>query len=338
MLTHRNLAANAAQGRAWVPGLVRGRGGRLRRAADVPRLRTDAVPDLRDEHGRATGALPEVRRRPAAGRCQETPPRRSSLPCHRSTSSSHRRLGRRAWTCHRLRFAISGAMPLPTVTLELWESVTGGLLIEGYGLTESSPVAVGNPIGLARRPGAVGVPFPSTEIRVVDPDAPARRTGRPASAASCSSAVRRCSPATGANPRRPRRPSSTAAGCARATSSRSTATGSSRSSTASRRSSSPGGFNVMPSEVEAALRHYPGVTEAAVVGLPRADGSEEVVAAVMVEDRERARSPRPRASTAASTSRPTRCRGASRWSRSCRARDHRQGAAAPQVRDDLLAR
>ena len=43
------------------------------------------------------------------------------------------------------RFAISGAMALPRETLELWEDVTGGLLVEGYGLTETSPVAIGNP-------------------------------------------------------------------------------------------------------------------------------------------------------------------------------------------------
>ena len=39
-------------------------------------------------------------------------------------------------------------------------------------MTETSPVALGNPIGPTRRPGTVGVPFPSTEIRVVDPDDP----------------------------------------------------------------------------------------------------------------------------------------------------------------------
>ena len=71
-----------------------------------------------------------------------------------------------------VRFAISGAMSLPASTLELWERVTGGLLIEGYGLTETSPVAVGNPLGRDRRPGAIGVPFPNTEIRVVDPEHP----------------------------------------------------------------------------------------------------------------------------------------------------------------------
>ena len=36
-------------------------------------------------------------------------------------------------------------------------------------MTESSPVALGNPMGPTRRPGTVGVPFPSTEIRIIDP-------------------------------------------------------------------------------------------------------------------------------------------------------------------------
>ena len=69
-----------------------------------------------------------------------------------------------------IRFSISGAMSLPVETVRVWEEATGGWLIEGYGVTESSPVSVGNSIGPTRRPGAVGVPFPSTEIRVIDPD------------------------------------------------------------------------------------------------------------------------------------------------------------------------
>ncbi len=59
-------------------------------------------------------------------------------------------------------------MALPRQTADLWESVTGGMLMEGYGMTETSPVALGNPAAPSRRIGAVGVPFPSTEVRIVD--------------------------------------------------------------------------------------------------------------------------------------------------------------------------
>jgi long-chain acyl-CoA synthetase len=181
------------------------------------------------------------------------------------------------------RFSISGAMPLPTETLELWEKVTGGLLIEGYGLTETSPVAVGNPIGLARRPGAVGVPFPSTEIRVVDPDNPDkdRQVGERGELL-----IRGPQVFTGYW----RKPDETAQSLLEG--------GWVRTGDIVEVDSDgfisivdrikeiiiTGGFNVMPSEVESVLRGYPGVTDAAVVGLPKEDGSEEVVAVVMVED------------------------------------------------------
>jgi long-chain acyl-CoA synthetase len=69
-----------------------------------------------------------------------------------------------------IRFALSGAMPLPVDLVERWESATGGLLVEGYGLTETSPVVVGNPMTSERRPGSIGVPFPDVTVRIADPD------------------------------------------------------------------------------------------------------------------------------------------------------------------------
>ena len=72
------------------------------------------------------------------------------------------------------RYAISGAMALPAATAQRWEEVTGGLVVEGYGMTETSPVALGNPLTDARRPGTLGLPFPSTDIRVVDQDDPTK--------------------------------------------------------------------------------------------------------------------------------------------------------------------
>lgn len=70
-----------------------------------------------------------------------------------------------------IRLAFAGAMPITAETARRWEDATGGLLIEGYGMTETSPVSLGNPCSDDRRPGTLGLPFPSTEIRVVDADA-----------------------------------------------------------------------------------------------------------------------------------------------------------------------
>lgn len=67
-------------------------------------------------------------------------------------------------------YAISGAMTLSDAVVARWEAVAGGQLVEGYGLTETSPVALGNPFTTQRKTGTIGVPFPSTDIKVVDPD------------------------------------------------------------------------------------------------------------------------------------------------------------------------
>lgn len=69
---------------------------------------------------------------------------------------------------------ISGAAPLPVEVQEKFESLTGGKLIEGYGLTEASPVTHANNIWEKRKVGSIGIPFPDTEARIVDPN-----TGEP---------------------------------------------------------------------------------------------------------------------------------------------------------------
>ena len=72
-----------------------------------------------------------------------------------------------------LRICISGAMRLPPDVQERFERVTGARLVEGYGLTETSPTTHCNPITGERRPGSIGLPLPGTVARVVDPDDPA---------------------------------------------------------------------------------------------------------------------------------------------------------------------
>jgi len=67
-----------------------------------------------------------------------------------------------------IRACISGAAGLPVEVQQKFQSLTGGRLVEGYGLSEASPVTHGNPVFGDCRIGTIGVPFPDTDARIVD--------------------------------------------------------------------------------------------------------------------------------------------------------------------------
>ncbi|MBE9913528.1 AMP-binding protein [Paenibacillus donghaensis] len=69
-----------------------------------------------------------------------------------------------------IKVCISGAAPLPVEVQERFEKITGGKLIEGYGLTEASPVTHANNIWGKRKTGSIGIPFPDTLAKVVHPE------------------------------------------------------------------------------------------------------------------------------------------------------------------------
>jgi long-chain acyl-CoA synthetase len=73
-----------------------------------------------------------------------------------------------------IRVCVSGAMKLPMDVQEQFERMTGARLVEGYGLTETSPSTHCNPVTGERRPGTIGLPLPSTLARIVDQDDPTR--------------------------------------------------------------------------------------------------------------------------------------------------------------------
>jgi long-chain acyl-CoA synthetase len=70
----------------------------------------------------------------------------------------------------RVRRYNSGSAPLPVDVLEKFESLTGTMLYEGYGLTEASPVTHSTPTLSKRKPGSIGLPIPGTECKIVDLD------------------------------------------------------------------------------------------------------------------------------------------------------------------------
>jgi len=67
-----------------------------------------------------------------------------------------------------VKSCFSGSAPLPVAVLERFEKLTGSRIVEGFGLTETSPVTHTSPLEGVRKPGSIGIPFPDTDSKVVD--------------------------------------------------------------------------------------------------------------------------------------------------------------------------
>ncbi len=73
-----------------------------------------------------------------------------------------------------IKTCISGGAALPAEVRHSFEALTGATLVEGYGLSEASPIITCNPIGGLNKPGSAGLPFPGTTIEIRDRDDPAK--------------------------------------------------------------------------------------------------------------------------------------------------------------------
>ncbi|WP_127579329.1 long-chain-fatty-acid--CoA ligase [Paenibacillus koleovorans] len=69
-----------------------------------------------------------------------------------------------------IQCCISGSAPLPLEVQQRFQSLSGGRLVEGYGLSECSPVTHANPIWERSKIGSIGLPWPGTDCRIADPD------------------------------------------------------------------------------------------------------------------------------------------------------------------------
>lgn len=78
-----------------------------------------------------------------------------------------------------LKIAVGGGMAVQRAVAKRWEEVTGVSLAEGYGLSETSPVLTCNPIDGTERIGTIGVPLPSTEIKLIDEEGNEVEIGEP---------------------------------------------------------------------------------------------------------------------------------------------------------------
>ena len=279
-LTHRNLLSNAAQARAWVPSIVRGHGCVV--YAVLPMFHAYGL-TLCLTFAMSMGArlvlfprfdpamvLEVTKKHPATFLPLVPPIADRLLKAAREKGVS----------LEGTQVAISGAMALPHELVVPFEAASGGYLVEGYGLSECSPVLMANPVAQNRVPGTVGLPLPGTELRVVDPDDP---TNDVEPGARGELIVRGPQVFSGYYGKPEETEKVFVDGWFR-TGDIVTVDGGGFVRIVDRIKELiiTGGFNVAPTEVEIALRQHPQVDDAAVVGLPNPQSGEEVVAAIVL--------------------------------------------------------
>ena len=279
ILTHRNLVANAVQADAWT---------NLRQGAEtiygiLPFFHAFGLTlclTFAVRIGATMVAFPKFapsavltaqRRRPATFLAGVAPmfDRIAALATERDADLSS------------IRLAFAGAMPISPETAARWEARTGGLLIEGYGMTETSPLAVGNPCSTDRRPGTLGLPFPSTEIRIVDIDDPTRDVGR----GERGELLLRGPQVFAGYWGRPQESTVVLLPGSWLRTGDVVVADDAGSLTLVDRTKEmiiTSGFKVYPSQVEDHLRAMPGVADVAVVGVPWGERGERVVAAIVL--------------------------------------------------------
>src|SRR6185369_16238240 len=72
---------------------------------------------------------------------------------------------------HSVKLCFSGAAPLLAETKRRWEELTGGVVVEGYSLTEAQMATIANPVRGEKKVGSIGMPLPDVDVRIVDADA-----------------------------------------------------------------------------------------------------------------------------------------------------------------------
>jgi long-chain acyl-CoA synthetase len=171
-LTHRNIVANVTQISTWVPSL---KPGEEKFLLALPAFHV---------YGMTVGMLVCLR---LGGELVLVPDPRNTLqimeliareritlypgvPAMYIALLNHPKVA--DFNLRSLKVCLSGGAALPAEVAQKFEDVTGGKLVEGYGMSESSPLTAGNPVFGETKIGSVGLPIPSTELAVIslEPD------------------------------------------------------------------------------------------------------------------------------------------------------------------------
>lgn len=279
MLTHRNLLANAMQTRCWVP-----------QAKDAKETSLCVAPFFH-AYGLSVGMnlsilaaatmilLPQFKTKDVLDAIHQYHPTMfPGIPT--MYVAIMKEAGKHTEYLESIKYCISGASPLPAKIQTDFETITGGKLVEGYGLSEAAPVTHCNPLSDKSRNGSIGLPLPSVEATILD-----RTTNEPLPAGEVGEVV-----VKGPNIMQGywQRDEETKAIFVN---------GWMRTGDIGKMDEDgyfyiverakdmiiASGFNVYPREVEEVLYHHPAIAEVAVTGIPDAYRGETVAAFIVLK-------------------------------------------------------
>ena len=169
MLTHMNFVSNAVACAAWLRGVT----GKESFLTVLPLFHIYGMTTGMNAPIYLAGRMVLLPRFDAEGTFQAIQKYKVSIFCGAPTMYSmllsHPTLAKHDLSS--VRFCISGSAPLPPEVQKKWMEVTGGVLVEGYGLTESSPVTHCNPLDKSMKTvkvGSIGLPWPDTDAKIMD--------------------------------------------------------------------------------------------------------------------------------------------------------------------------
>jgi long-chain acyl-CoA synthetase len=290
VLSHRNLVANAKQAQAWSTGLIEG--GEVMLSA-LPLTHSYGMTVCMNhsiDRGYLQVILPDPRDLKMV--IEAIQKHRVTLfpgvPALYAALASHPLVTSGKADLSSVKQCVSGAAGLPPDVQRRFQEVTGGRLVEGYGLSEASPMTHANPLAGEDRLGTIGLPVPSTDCRIVDEDTETRTVETGERGVLCISGPQVM---TGYW----KRPDESAAAL------RTDESGTTWLHTGDiavmeddgffrivdRKKDlilAAGGLNVYPREIEDVLVEHPAVLEAGVIGIPPGGADQRVKAFVVLEE------------------------------------------------------
>ena len=169
MLTHRNIISNVVQLANWFPDL---NCGQERFLAVLPFFHVFGLTvslNLAVYTGCAIIILPRFDANELIQTIEKKRPTIfPGVPAIYTALMAHPRLD--SFDLSSIRFCVTGSAPMPVEILRKFEEKTRSVIVEGYGLSECSPVTHANPIKGTHKPGSIGLPLPDTDARIVDPE------------------------------------------------------------------------------------------------------------------------------------------------------------------------